>query len=702
MSERYTKLFSQVKPLYAEGSPVIIMAGALLLDNVGGNVLAQLKFKNISPKTVKALTVSVTANDTVGRVIGKPTIYQYLDLNAERDAEFGQKTAISLPSENTRECEVRVLEAAFADNSVWTAPEGLSWEPVPEQTPLFPNDAELLKQYRMEVNPAAKSELLTVKDLWLCSCGAVNRAVENACHCCETPLSAMKNADLSSLRGRCDARLAKEREDAAKAAEEHRIAAEKAAKKTKKILSIAIPAAIAVIALVIVLTKVIIPGSKYNAAVELMDNGKYEEAITAFEALGDYKDSQERIKESKYQNAVLLLNEGKYHKAATEFSALKDYKDSRELSFSAWGEITERQTVVIDHNFAAAVKNDGTVVAVGYNKTGKSDVSGWTDVVAIACGDWHTVGLKSDGTVVAAGSNGDGECDVSDWTDIVAIACEYDRTVGLKSDGTVVATGDNEYGQCDVSWWTDIVAIACRGWHTVGLKSDGTVVATGSSDDYKYDQFDVSDWTDIVAVACDYGLTTGGIYSFIVGLKSDGTAVATGYNGFGQCNVSGWTDVVEIACSGSYAVGLKSDGTVVAAGNNKYGQCNVSGWTDVVEIACSGSYAVGLKSDGTVVAAGNNKYGQCNVSGWTDVVEIACSGSYTVGLKADGTVVATGDNDYGQCDVSGWTEIVAIACGDYGTFGLKSNGTVVATGRYNDDVSGWTNIKLPNNAKLKP
>ena len=492
MSERYTRLFSQEKPLYAEGSPVIIMAGALLLDNVGGNVLAQLKFKNVSPKIVKALTVSVTAKDTVGRVIDKPTVHQYLDLNAERDAEFGQKTAISLPSENTRECEVRVLEAAFADNSVWTAPNGLSWEPVPEQTPLFPDDAELLKQYRMEVNPAAKSELLTAKDLWLCSCGAVNRAGENACHCCETALSAMKNADLSGLRERCDARLAKEVEAAAKAAEERRIASEKAAKKTKKILSIAIPAAVAVIAIVIVLTKVIIPGSKYNAAVELMDNGKYEEAITAFEALGDYKDSQDRIKESKYQNAVSLLNECEYHKAATEFSALKDYKDSRELSFSAWGEITERQTVVIDHNFVAAVKNDGTVVAVGDNDDGRCDiVSGWTDIVAIACDDWHTVGLKSDGTVVAAGSNSDGECDVSDWTDIVAIACEYDRTVGLKSDGTVVAVGDNDDGQCDiVSGWTDIVTIACDYGLTVGLKSDGTVVATGVGD-FDYGQCDV-------------------------------------------------------------------------------------------------------------------------------------------------------------------------------------------------------------------
>ncbi len=303
MAERYTKLFSLASPLYAEGSPVVIEAGALLLDNVGGSVLAQLKFKSVSPKTVKALTVSVTAKDTVGRVIGVPTVHQYLDLDVQRDAEFGQKSAIALPSENTRKCEVRVLEAAFADNSVWTAPDGLRWEPLPVQTPLFPNDAELLRQYRMDINHAAKFELRREKDLWLCSCGAVNRAGEKVCHSCEAALSEMENADLPMLEKRRAARLEEEekaaeakRIAAEKAAEAKRIAAEKAAKKTKKILSIAIPAVIAVIAIVLVATKVIIPNSNYNAAVDLMDNGKYEEAIAAFEAMDGYKDSSEKAK----------------------------------------------------------------------------------------------------------------------------------------------------------------------------------------------------------------------------------------------------------------------------------------------------------------------------------------------------------------------------------------------------------------------
>ena len=223
----------------------------------------------------------------------------------------------------------------------------------------------------------------------------------------------------------------------------------------------------------------------------------------------------------------------------------------------------------------------------------------------IAIGDAHTVGLKFDGTVVACGSNYCGIFNVSGWTDIVAVAAGGRHTVGLKSDGTVVACGWNERGQCNVSGWTDIVAIAAGTFHTVGLKSDGTVVACG---DNEYGQCDVSGWADIVAVAAGSRHT--------VGLKSDGTVVACGDNAFGQCDVSGWKDIVAVAAGGRHTVGLKSDGTVVACGLNKSGQCNVSGWKDIVAVAAGSRHTVGLKSDGTVVACGYNKNGQCDVSGW--------------------------------------------------------------------------------------
>ena len=66
MSERYTRLFTLPGSLYAQGSPLIILAGALLKDNQTGRVLAQLKFKNVGTKSVKAVKVSVTPLDAAG------------------------------------------------------------------------------------------------------------------------------------------------------------------------------------------------------------------------------------------------------------------------------------------------------------------------------------------------------------------------------------------------------------------------------------------------------------------------------------------------------------------------------------------------------------------------------------------------------------------------------------------------------------
>lgn len=42
--------------------------------------------------------------------------------------------------------------------------------------------------------------------------------------------------------------------------------------------------------------------------------------------------------------------------------------------------------------------------ATGDNNDGQCNVRrGWTDIVAIACGLFHTVGLRKDGTVVSVG-----------------------------------------------------------------------------------------------------------------------------------------------------------------------------------------------------------------------------------------------------------------------------------------------------------
>ena len=100
---------------------------------------------------------------------------------------------------------------------------------------------------------------------------------------------------------------------------------------------------------------------------------------------------------------------------------------------------------------AAAVYSDGTAVLTGVSiaEIGKEklpnfsgEVEKWTDIVAIAVGDSHVVGLKSDGTVIAAGSNSAGQCDVSSWKDVKKIWADRKATIALKNDGTMYSAGD--------------------------------------------------------------------------------------------------------------------------------------------------------------------------------------------------------------------------------------------------------------------
>jgi hypothetical protein len=271
----------------------------------------------------------------------------------------------------------------------------------------------------------------------------------------------------------------------------------------------------------------------------------------------------------------------------------------------------------------------------------------WFDIIQVGAGRWHTVGLKNDGTVVAVGYCGYDLCNVGSWTDIIQIAAGYFHTAAVKDTGTVVAVGWNDEGQCNVGNWTGITQVAAGCYHTVGLKADGTVVAVGNNN---WGQCNVGSWTNIIQVSAGLEHT--------VGLKSDGTVIAAGPPGGPwpdcvQCDVTSWTAINQTAAGAYHTVGLKSDGTVVTVGFCGEGECNVGNWKDIIQVAANYEYTVGLKSDGTVVAAGwMGLYDErLNVSSWTDIIQVAAGERHTVGLKNDGTVVVAGPGGYGECNV---------------------------------------------------
>ena len=329
MGETYTRLYSLPERLYTMGAPVVVAAGALLKDNRNGNIIVQLKIQNIYNKTIKAVTVKVASMDTVGRTLGEETEYQYLDLNVKRNEFFGQQVPIVVPDEQTRSYSVKVTEAVFDDNTVWTGNE--IWEPLEKPDPIEKKIAngELVRQYRIKYGKNSKYLLKQEKDLWFCTCGAINHESELSCCSCHIDRKKLEEFDMDALKKECDVRLEDERKERERKQAEAEVEAKKKQKKIKMIV-VGVAAAVAVAAVGVVIKDNLNKKKLYNQGLALLEDGKYDDSIALFESLKGYKDSKEQIIDAEYQEAAKYEKSGEYEEALALYEELGDYKDSKE------------------------------------------------------------------------------------------------------------------------------------------------------------------------------------------------------------------------------------------------------------------------------------------------------------------------------------------------------------------------------------
>lgn len=100
----------------------------------------------------------------------------------------------------------------------------------------------------------------------------------------------------------------------------------------------------------------IVPQTKYNEAIALLEAEKYDEATAAFTDLGDYRDSEAKIEEIKiilldkaYDAAVALMDAQKYDEATVAFGLLGDHRDSK-------AKIEEIKIILLDNQYDEAEK----------------------------------------------------------------------------------------------------------------------------------------------------------------------------------------------------------------------------------------------------------------------------------------------------------------------------------------------------------
>ena len=261
-----------------------------------------------------------------------------------------------------------------------------------------------------------------------------------------------------------------------------------------------------------------------------------------------------------------------------------------------------------------------------------------TNLIAVAAGGSHLLGLRDDSSVVAWGNNSCKQTTLpAGVTNIVRVAAGESHSLALRYDGKVLGWGNNFVGQATPpAGLSNVVEIAAGTMHSLALLADGTVAAWGNGT------------TVPAGVSNAVAVAAGGLHSMV--LLRDGSLVTWGNNSVGQTVIPPEaTNVVRIAAGFGFSVALRADGRVVAWGSlGPSGALNVS-------LSCSGySIQCGPSAGASSIPVPPEV---------TNIVALAAGRHHILALRSDGAVIAWGDNSAGQTNVPVLANAISVAAG---------------------------------------
>ena len=260
-------------------------------------------------------------------------------------------------------------------------------------------------------------------------------------------------------------------------------------------------------------------------------------------------------------------------------------------------------------------------------------------------------------------------------TNVVSLAAGDNHMLGLRSDGTVLTWGaSNWFGYYDLSdvpsGATNVTGIAAGSAHSLALRQDhtdvlwGYILGSGTN-------FNVSaDLTNIAYQALGPGA------QHALSLLSNGEVRDWGNAGIGTQNVpANVTNVVSVAAGALHSLALRANGTLVIWGHETVIPSSAS---NVVAISSGWYHNLALRADGKLVQWGGSA-GSVPAAA-TNIVAFACGGNHSLALRRDGKLFAWGDNSYGQVNIPGWaTNLSSVAGGSYNSLALVADGPPVLT-----------------------
>ena len=351
----YVKIFSLEKNLYAAGYPVVIEAGSLFRNNDNGKLHFQLKFRNISEKNVVSLKTIIILMDSMGREIYRAP-KQYDDLRAAPSSTFGEKMPVFLKLNTVRRFAVCIEEVCFSDNTLWYSKGDENVVNIPDPSPLsdkFPS-SEAQAEFRRTLCMQARFVPFGFEDLWICSCGTINKNTRKNCSSCGADCEKMLAADNDTLKNQYLSYKKK--------IETRRIYDEASA-LVEKYDSADIRKGIALFKSISdrvdCREKIEAAGNSLNeqlyreasALIEKNDPDSINRGIAVFRSIPDWKDSQDKITQAEdkltdmvYVNACALIEKNdsdSINRGIAVFRSIPDWKDSQDKITQAEDKLTD-------------------------------------------------------------------------------------------------------------------------------------------------------------------------------------------------------------------------------------------------------------------------------------------------------------------------------------------------------------------------
>ena len=253
---------------------------------------------------------------------------------------------------------------------------------------------------------------------------------------------------------------------------------------------------------------------------------------------------------------------------------------------------------IYNNNFSKS-----TLFGWGNNGNGELNFPTDTNIIDVAIGAYHSLGLKSDGKIIAWGANNNGETTIQEnLNNVVAIYAGYGVSAALQANGNLVVWGDNSWGLLNKpNNINKIKSVSFGNAHILLLKFDGTLICWGNNLNY---QLDAPNINNVVAIAA------GGYHN--VALLKNGNTISWGDSTNMQIYNS-YSNIKQIAAGINFSLYLNNNGNLIINGNVDYGEYKYANFiptlnSSITKILAKGTTIVAYLSNGNIVSWGNERY----------------------------------------------------------------------------------------------